>query len=98
MLISIVIRTLNEEMHLSELLSSIDSQLLPDDCETEIIVVDSGSTDATLEIAERYNCRISHISQEEFSFRRSRLVTRLFLEELSRLVAVFRAQMIADCL
>ena len=71
MLISIVIRTLNEETYLPELLSSIRSQRLPDDRETEVIVVDSGSTDATLEIAERYNCRISHISQAEFSFGRS---------------------------
>lgn len=36
------------------------------------MLVDSGSTDGTLEIAERYGCRILHITREEFSFGRSR--------------------------
>jgi GT2 family glycosyltransferase len=37
----------------------------------ETIVVDSGSTDATLSIASRYPVRILHILPEEFSFGRS---------------------------
>jgi glycosyltransferase involved in cell wall biosynthesis len=37
----------------------------------ETIVVDSGSTDATLSIASRYPLRILHIQPEEFSFGRS---------------------------
>jgi len=37
----------------------------------EVILVDSGSTDATLEIAERHGCRILHINREGFSFGRS---------------------------
>lgn len=39
--------------------------------DVEIIVVDSGSTDATLAIASRYPVKILHISPEEFSFGRS---------------------------
>jgi glycosyltransferase involved in cell wall biosynthesis len=39
--------------------------------DVEIILVDSGSTDATLSIASRYPTRIVHISPSEFSFGRS---------------------------
>ena len=70
MLTSIIIRTLNEERYLPELLAKISEQhtVLTDQ---EIVVVDSGSTDSTIEIASSYGCRITHISQEEFTFGRS---------------------------
>jgi len=68
MLASIIIRTLNEAVHLDSLLQSIASQRGID---REIIVVDSGSTDGTLEIAARRGCSIRHITREEFSFGRS---------------------------
>jgi rhamnosyltransferase len=67
--VSIIIRTLNEERYLPELLSSIASQKSSFSC--EVILIDSGSTDNTLTVAENYNCRILHISREEFSFGRS---------------------------
>lgn len=37
----------------------------------EIIVVDSGSTDATLDVCSGYGCKIVHIRSEDFSFGRS---------------------------
>ena len=67
MLASIVIRTYNEEKYLDQLLSLLFSQT----CETidmEVVVVDSGSTDATLKIAKSYPCRITHIKKSEFTF------------------------------
>ena len=67
--VSIIIRTLNEERYLPELLSSIQSQRSSFSHET--VLIDSGSTDNTLNIAEQYGCRILHISREEFSFGRS---------------------------
>ncbi|MCB5185802.1 glycosyltransferase [Methylobacillus gramineus] len=67
---SIIIRTLNEARHLESVLQSIASQTL-NDWSHEVILVDSGSTDDTLQIAERYGCRIQHITREEFSFGRS---------------------------
>lgn len=70
MLVSVVIRTLNEEKHLAELLSSIDRQELGD-LQVEKILIDSGSTDGTLEIAERHGCRVFHIGKHEFTFGRS---------------------------
>jgi rhamnosyltransferase len=70
MLASVVIRTLNEARYLDELLGAIASQDAGP-FEVETIVVDSGSTDGTLEIAERRGARISHIRREDFSFGRS---------------------------
>ena len=67
--VSIIIRTLNEERYLPDLLSSIASQKSA--FSFEVILIDSGSTDSTLTVAENYNCRILHISREEFSFGRS---------------------------
>lgn len=67
---SIVIRTLNEARHLNDLLQAVATQKT-NGLNHEIILVDSGSTDGTLEIAERHGCRIRHITREEFSFGRS---------------------------
>ena len=68
--VSIIIRTLNEDRHLSDLLEGIRSQITSF-IEVEVILVDSGSTDDTICIAESYQCRIEHIGREEFSFGRS---------------------------
>ncbi len=68
--VSLVIRTLNEAVHLNSLLQGIEKQKT-DGLEYEVILVDSGSTDGTLEIAARHNCHIYHITREEFSFGRS---------------------------
>jgi glycosyltransferase involved in cell wall biosynthesis len=65
---SIVIRAYNEEEHIGRLLAGIMEQTIND---VEIIVVDSGSTDATLAIASRFPTKIIHIQPEEFTFGRS---------------------------
>ncbi len=70
MLASIIIRTLNEAIHLGELLEGI-AQQKTDGLKWEVIIVDSGSTDGTLEIAQAHSCQIQHITREEFSFGRS---------------------------
>lgn len=67
--ISIVIRTLNESKHLPSLLSAI--RLQKTSMTYEIILIDSGSTDKTIEIAEKFRCRITHIAKADFSFGRS---------------------------
>ena len=68
--ISIVIRTLNEAIYLESLLEGITNQWSPG-LNTEVLLVDSGSTDGTLEIAQRHGCRVLHITRDEFSFGRS---------------------------
>ncbi|MFN4156372.1 MAG: glycosyltransferase family 2 protein [Paracoccaceae bacterium] len=67
---SIVIRTLNEARHLDDLLSMIArQQTLGLDVET--VLIDSGSTDRTVEIATAHAARVTTISKAEFSFGRS---------------------------
>ena len=67
-LVSIVIRCFNEEAHIGRLLKGITEQSHQN---FEVIVVDSGSTDSTVEIAQRYPIRLLHIRPEDFSFGRS---------------------------
>ena len=65
---SIIIRAYNEVEHIGRLLDGIRQQSIRD---TQVILVDSGSTDGTLEIAGSYPIEIVHIQPEEFSFGRS---------------------------
>jgi glycosyltransferase involved in cell wall biosynthesis len=65
---SIIIRAYNEEDHIGRLLTGIMEQNLKD---VEIIVVDSGSTDATVAIAARFPTKIISIDPGEFTFGRS---------------------------
>src|SRR6476469_7587330 len=65
---SIVIRAFNEEKHIGRLLDGIRQQTLKD---VEIILVDSGSTDGTISVAQSFAARIVRISSSEFTFGRS---------------------------
>ena len=69
MLVSIIIRTYNEEIYLSELLEAIRAQQCA--FEVEVVLVDSGSTDRTLEIAEQFHSEIVRIAKSDFTFGRS---------------------------
>ena len=68
--VSIVFRALNEERWFEDAIKACKSQKL-DALTSEIILVDSGSTDGTLGIAERQGCNIRHIGKSEFTFGRS---------------------------
>lgn len=68
---SIVIRALNEAKWLGHLLQACHDQVLNDGTEVELVLVDSGSTDATLKIAREHGCEIFHIRKENFTFGRS---------------------------
>lgn len=65
---SIIIRSFNEEKHLGALLDSIERQDFKD---YEIILIDSGSTDETLQIANQFQLQIHHIAKKNFTFGRS---------------------------
>jgi len=62
---SIIIRTLNEEKHLGNILNALKNQGYQD---YEIIIVDSGSTDRTLEIAKKFSVQIIKIESRDFTF------------------------------
>ncbi len=65
---SIVIRAYNEAVHLGRLLEGISRQTVKG---AELILVDSGSTDKTVDIAREAGARIIYIPSSEFSFGRS---------------------------
>jgi len=65
---SIVIRAFNEGKHIGRLLEGIQHQTAND---VEVILVDSGSSDATVSIAESYGAKTVHIPPQEFTFGRS---------------------------
>ena len=57
--VSVIIPTLNAASVLEGCLESISAQDYPKEL-VEVIIADGGSIDRTLEIAEKYNCRILH--------------------------------------
>lgn len=67
-LCSIIIRAKNEEVLIGETLRAVFSQKLDD---FEVVFVDSGSTDNTLEIVQEFNVRIIEIPPEEFTYGRA---------------------------
>jgi glycosyltransferase involved in cell wall biosynthesis len=66
--ISVVIRTFNEERMIGRLMSGLAAQTVRPD---QVVIVDSGSTDQTLQIASRHTVEIHTITPAEFSFGRS---------------------------
>ena len=65
---SIVIRAFNEERHLGRLLEGISRQTIQD---VQMILVDSGSTDNTVNIAKEKDVEIVSINPQDFTFGRS---------------------------
>ena len=62
--VSVVIPTLNAGPAFEELLKKISAQ--EGDFDREVIVVDSGSTDGTVELARRYGSTVHQIRKQEF--------------------------------
>jgi rhamnosyltransferase len=66
--VSIVIRCHNEVEHIGAVIDTIKSQRYRD---FEIVAVDSGSTDGTIEVLKEHDVTVVHIAKENFSFGRS---------------------------
>jgi rhamnosyltransferase len=66
--ISIVIRAYNEAEHLPKLFYGLKQQTIQPN---EIILVDSESSDNTVEIAKKNNCKIITIEKKDFTFGKS---------------------------
>ena len=67
--VSVIIRTLNEQKFLTECLGAVLNQEYGR--KPEIIIVDSGSSDNTLEIAMKFGAKILHINIEDFTYGRA---------------------------
>lgn len=63
--ISVVIRVYNEEKHIREVLESLKCQTYKN---FEVIILDSESTDNTVQIASEYDVRIEHIKKSSFNY------------------------------
>lgn len=63
--ISVVIRVYNEEKHIRDVLESLNNQTYKN---YEIIILDSESTDSTLEIVKEYNVIVKKIKKEDFNY------------------------------
>lgn len=61
--VAVIIPTLNGERWLDSLLSMLNRQTLQAD---EVLIIDSGSTDATCDIAEQYKARLIRIPGDSF--------------------------------
>jgi rhamnosyltransferase len=64
-LVTVAIPVLNGSEYLDEVLAAVRAQEVKAD--VELLVVDSGSTDGSLEIAERRGARVHEIPKSEFS-------------------------------
>lgn len=67
--VSVIIRTKNEAKRLGDALAALQRQDYPDGL--EVIVVDSGSTDGTVEIARECGARVIEMAPGTFSFGRA---------------------------
>ena len=66
--VTLVVRCLNEERHIGRLLTGVMRQTVTP---AQIVIVDSGSTDATFAIAGRFGVEITTIEPSRFSFGRA---------------------------
>jgi rhamnosyltransferase len=66
---SIIVRAYNEQKYIGQLLKGIGQQT--EKKEIEVILVDSGSKDETVNIAQINGVKVVHIPPEEFSFGRA---------------------------
>jgi rhamnosyltransferase len=64
--VSVIIRTKNESLNIISTLNSIFNQYV--DIPVEVIIVDSGSTDGTIELVKDYDVKTLLISEESFTF------------------------------
>jgi rhamnosyltransferase len=63
--VTVAIPVLNGARYLDEVLEAVRAQRI--DREVELLIVDSGSTDGSLEIAEAHGARIHRIEKAQFS-------------------------------
>ena len=85
--VTVAIPVLNGAAYLEEVLQAVAAQDV--DVPVELLIVDSGSTDGSLDIARRHGARVIEIPQSEFSHG---LTRNLAIEEATGDVVVFLTQ------
>ncbi len=65
--VSVVVRTYNEARHIGRLIETLRSQIKYGN-NLEIIVVDNGSTDSTVDIVRKHNVSVINISRDDFNY------------------------------
>lgn len=63
--VSLIVRCFNEERHIGNLLEQVYRQTIRD---PQVVVVDSGSTDSTLDIVARFPAQVVRIEPADFTF------------------------------
>src|SRR4051794_27765199 len=64
--VGVVIRTLDESELIARCLETLEAQ--HGGFDVDVVVVDSGSTDATVEIAQAHGARVVHMAPEDFDY------------------------------
>jgi len=64
--VSVILRVKNEGQNLESVLQALLAQDYPSTI--ELVIVDSGSTDNTLDIAHKYQCKVINLKSEDFTF------------------------------
>lgn len=64
-MVTVAIPVYNGDRYLNEVLSAVRNQVFAQEC--ELLVIDSGSTDNSLNIAEEHGARIHRIAKKDFS-------------------------------
>jgi rhamnosyltransferase len=88
--IGVVIRTLDEAELIGRCLETLHGQ--QGSYDLDVVVVDSGSTDATVEIAEAHGARVVHMSPADFDY--SKALNLGIQEARGELVAILSAHAI----
>ena len=80
MLASIIIPTKDEEANIGRCLEAVYGQSV--DFPFEVLVIDSGSRDRTVEIARKHAVRLLEIAAEDFHHARTRAISRSICHHL----------------
>jgi len=66
--VGVIIRTLNEERYIAKCIDILNSQKKDLIKSSDILVIDSGSSDSTVQIVKSKKCRLIEIQPQEFNF------------------------------
>lgn len=90
---AVVIPTLNGGQRFIKLMDSIQKQVF---CPQHVIVIDSSSTDGTVDVASRYRCKVLVINREDFNHGATRQMAVELSKDADILVYLTQDAVLAD--